>query len=220
MIGRALGAARYTMSAALAGQRLIPPLFAFLFAASLTQVSGGGIRPMIAETAAFVFPLAAWVSILLLAPDSEAATATAEAALGSPSRLWVFRTITAFIVSLGAVVASWASSVLSNVNSVTGMQSVSAFLVLGTVALSGVTVGSWCARPLIRRPGWRVVVVLSLTVVELLPRSFPDGMAVASLPGPAAPGVGGKLLIIAIGMVGLATASASLATVVIRRVRG
>ncbi len=165
--GDVIALVRYLVASGLGAQRWVAPGVAFGLAVTVTFASGGDPSTTLAEGVAWLFPIAAWITVVTLndpTPDQQAIIA---AAVGGPTRLRVGQL--ALATSIGLIMA--AGSLLF-----AGLASAGAFTVGDLAAgasadlvavVAAVALGSLCARPVVRRTGWAVLLVILVSAADL-----------------------------------------------------
>ncbi|MBW0089776.1 hypothetical protein I4I73_01205 [Pseudonocardia sp. KRD-184] len=206
--------ARYVLAEVVRSQRWLPPLL--LFAAVHAVFFGGDPGPPPvpwAASALALYPVAAWVALVVAHVDDPARRALTASAAGG----WApVAAATALVALLGdallvALAVAW-PVVLGR------YPYPPATVLLGVVAhlataLTGTAVGLLCARPVVTRIGRSVLLVVTVVVVTAVqPWLPPVGTAVAALTAAGPPPLPDAALALA-----LLTAAASVAWAVDRR---
>lgn len=195
-----LAVARHLASEVTRSQRWLPPLL--LFAAALAVLFGGDPGPPPvpwAASALALYPVAAWWGLVVAhAEDPVRRTLTASAAGG-----WAPVAAATSVVALAgdallvALAVAW-PVVLG------GHPYPPSTVLLGVVAhvataVTGTAVGLLCARPVVTRIGWSLLLgVVVVTVTAVQPWLPPVGAAVAALSSGNAPPVGSAGLALAL----------------------
>jgi hypothetical protein len=193
---RTLAAARYLVALLLGAQRVLLPLVAFL--AVLGVLFGGDPGPPPtpwAASALAVYPVAAWLALVVANAEDPVQRAVTATAAGGRAAV----AAATLLVALAGDLLLVAMAVL--VPLVTGRYPYPpATLLVGAVAhlacaTAGTAVGLLCARPLVARVGWSFLLALTVVVVTAVqPWLPPVGVAVHALSSGGGNPVGPALL--------------------------
>jgi hypothetical protein len=176
--------ARYVTASCLGAQRWVGPGLLFVVGVAVTFASGGEALSTFAEGATWLFPITAWLTVATLNDEDPTRADITSAAAGGGTRVRLVKLAVAGGVGLVLTIISLLAGFFAASSSFT-LRDLAAGIVAQLLAVTGgVAVGSICARPLISRPGWAVLGVIGLTVIDLVvPGAPPSRLILQALDG-------------------------------------
>jgi hypothetical protein len=176
-----VAAARFVAAGSVGAQRWAGPVLLFAVGLAVTFVSGGNSLAILAQGAAWLFPISAWLVVATLNTEDAGQAAVTDVVLGGPTKARALKLAVAGTAALGMAIVS----LVLAVGFVGGRVSVDQ-LALGASAhvlcvIGGSTAGLLCARPLVGRPGWAASALMLICVVELAVPHVPPVRAVVDV---------------------------------------
>ena len=166
---------RYELADFLRSQRWVPPLLAYLIVLGLVySLDAGPAVPAYGVTAVAVFPIAAWLTRMVLSTEDPVAREITAATARGQLRLQAALLFSAGIATLPfvALAISWAG--VANHHNIHGW---SAWLggvgVHLLFAVLGVGLGALLAPPILHRPGAAVLGIIAVTLLSIITRASP-----------------------------------------------
>lgn len=176
-----LSAVRYYAFGCIASHRWFPPALAYGLALTVTYAPGGPSLPTLTTGAAVLLPIAAWLTVSTVRFEDPSQAAVTAAALGGVGRARLSTLLAALLGSFALVVVSLVAAYLSNPADFDALAVGAGLLMHLLTAAAGVALGSLCAPPVIRRPGWTVVLLLLATTGFLVTPDTPPMRALLDL---------------------------------------
>jgi hypothetical protein len=166
---------RYLASDAARSQRWLAPMVLFVAACALFNTDTGPLLTTYADTSLCVFPVAVWLTWVVVNSEDAVRASITAATIGSVHRLRGAKLATAFAACVPlAALATLLPLVLANHPDPASLAHVAAGAIAHlVVAAAGVAVGSLLMRSVIRRAGWAFVVAAGAWFVELVVPGFP-----------------------------------------------
>jgi hypothetical protein len=167
---RSVALVQFVVSDLARSQRWVPPVLAYGLWCWVDVAIGGGTArnslPTFATNAAFLFPIAVWLTVVAGNCEDPVQTAITVATVGSETRVRLAKLTVAFAacipLSLFAVVLAWAATGLPD--AALTAEGLTAHLI---AAAGGVAVGAWLIRPLLDRRVWIILAGLMATLTEV-----------------------------------------------------
>jgi hypothetical protein len=170
--------ARYVAASCLGAQRWVGPGLAFVVGLAITFAGGGEALSTLAEGAIWLFPITAWLTVTTLNDEDPSRADITAAAAGGMTRVRAGKLAVAAAVAVVLTFISLLAAYLASRSTFT-LHDLPAGLVAHLMAVAGgVAVGSVCARPVLTRTGWAVLVVIGLTVIDLVIPGAPPARAI------------------------------------------
>jgi hypothetical protein len=173
---------RYVAASCLASLRWVAPGLIFVLGLAVTYGPGGDPLSTLADGAIWLFPITAWLTVATLNDEDPSQAAITAVAAGSLARARAGKLLVAAGAGAFMTAVSLAAAFTNNSSSFTLND-----LALGVVAhaltvIGGLALGSLCARPLISRTAWAVLVIVALTLVDVaIPYAPPARIVLVAL---------------------------------------
>jgi hypothetical protein len=180
-----LAVARFTAASCLHAQRWLAPTIAYAVAVAGMFAAGGDARANLSVSAAVLFPVAAWLTVVVLNDEDDDHAIVTAAIAGGMRRLRLAKLGLAAAAGIalaagGVIIASErAATPLASFDFAAGC------LAAVAAVLGGVGVGALCARPYVKRSGSALSVILATTLVVLLVPDAPLHLVLSGLGGHA-----------------------------------
>ncbi|MFI9387325.1 hypothetical protein [Kutzneria sp. NPDC052558] len=173
---------RYLLADLFKSQRWLPPVFVYLAVAGILYGGDPGTpRPPYGVSELALFPLAAWLTVVLVNNEDPVQRHVTLAAVGGWRRL-LFALVGAAGVLTGGLVllATFVPALIHH------HPYALSDIALGCVAhviaaVTGIALGLLCARPMIPTTGWSLVAVMGVTLAVLVFNQLPPVGAMAHL---------------------------------------
>jgi hypothetical protein len=169
---------RYLASDALRAGRWVGPGVLFLIVTVSGTAVGGSALGGYGLTATAVFPVAVWLTVIVLNSEDPVQAQITTAVVGSPLAVRSAKLAVSFLACqlLTGVGVGWPL--------LTGHPASAGEVLAGTVghaltSLAGVAFGSLLGRPVVRTPGWAVLIGVAGFLVEVLVPGFPPVRPIA-----------------------------------------
>ncbi len=162
---------RYLLADVLRTQRYLPPLL--LFAAVLAMFNAGDAGPPLsayAGSCAFLYPVAAWLTIVIATAEDPVRRAVTVVTAGGWGRAQAAVTVLSCLAVTVVAVFAALVPVLTQARPYPPGTVALGFGALLVCGLVGVGVGVLCTRPVITQHGWSVLVAVAVVVLP-----FPFG---------------------------------------------
>jgi hypothetical protein len=197
---RTWACARYLGADVLRSQRVLLPVI--LYAGVLAVLFGGDPGPLPAPWAASalcLYPVAAWLALVVANTEEQPARHVTVVAAGGPARVVGATLAVALAVDALLVVAATLLPIAVSHYPVPDGAPVAGLCVHAAAAATGTAIGLLVARPLVHRIGWSFCLgAVAVTVTGVQPWLPPVGAAIRALtaggPPPWAPAVLGVVL--------------------------
>jgi hypothetical protein len=178
--GRIVALLRYLAADALRAQRWVAPLATYFVVCATGTTVGGNALGCYALSAAFLLPVAIWVTAAVVGSEDPVQTAITVVTAGGTLVVTLAKLAVALLVTVGLALVALVWPL------VTGHPATAADVASGlgahlTVAVAGVAVGAVLARPLVPRPAWAVVGGLAVCLVEIAVPHAPPVRPIAEL---------------------------------------
>jgi hypothetical protein len=211
--------ARYALADYLRSQRFLPPLVAWLgFLAVLYAVGTGPVLPAFGLSSAVVLPVAAWTTVSLHNTEDPLQRAVTVVNARGHHRVVAGRTcaVVVCLIALTAAALVWPMAADGRLYDGADLAAgAAAHLVCG---LTGIALGTCCARPVVRRQGHAFALACGLSLAALVGRRLsPANTAVRLLDGDPRTPPGGELALLTGAAVLMVVALAAAASWVARR---
>ncbi len=174
---------RYQLADFLRSQRWVPPLLVYLIEIGLVySLDAGPAVPAYGVTAVAVFPVAAWLTRMVLTTEDPVAREITAATARGQLRVQAALLVSAGIATLPfvALAIGWAG--VANHHNIHGWSAwlggVGIHLVF---AVLGVGLGALLAPPILHRPGPAVLGILAVTLLSIIIRASPVAGALGVL---------------------------------------
>lgn len=201
--------ARYVLADLLRSQRFIVPVF--LYIATLGVLFGGDPGPAPGgwpASALVLYPVGAWLAITTANTEEPVARLVTEAAAGGPAVVARGVLAACLLTDIVLAAASTAIPLVTRGYPYSAAELLGGGLAHLATAAAGTAVGLLCARPVIERVGWSLLVAVTVVVITgVTPWLPPVGTAVTaiaaapvSLPAVALDAVIGVLLAVVASM--------------------
>jgi hypothetical protein len=209
---------RYVGDDTLRDQRWLAPALTFLAILAVLDATDGAVRSTYAASAALLLPVAAWVTVVVNRSEDPAQTAITAVNAGSPTRVQLAKLIASGLGCLLLVFAALVAPLLTTSHgwsvSDVGLGVVAHLL----CAMFGVALGAVCSPPVLRRPAWVVVAVVSVSLADVLIPNCPPARQVLALLGSEHPRhVAATLALTSAQTIAASAALVAIAVVVARR---
>lgn len=211
---------RYVLADYLRSQRFVPPLVAYLGFLAVLYAFPGTILPGFGASAAALLPVSVWIALSLHnTEDALQATVTMVNA-GGRGRVMAGKTYATVVGVLVLTVTALVWPMVSSSRIFSPADLTTGLITHLTCGLTGISLGTCCARPVINRQGYAFATAFLLSIVALVnhtltPANRTIRLLSAAPPGPSAAGL---LLPMAWALLML-TALAALSSWVARRRR-
>lgn len=158
----------YLWRIALTSQRWTAPLIFYLGAVGVLSATTGELLPSYAGVAVALFFVSIWWTVLALnAEEAEQVPVTVTSA-GSFARVRLAKLTVAYLGSVLLGLVGLAGPALASPSGATAAQigaGAGAFLI---TALAGTAIGGFCARPVVQRTAWAVLLGVLLGMADVL----------------------------------------------------
>lgn len=158
----------YLWRIALTSQRWTAPLIFYLGAVGVLDATTGELLPSYAGVAVALFFVSIWWTVLALnAEEAEQVPVTVTSA-GSFARVRLAKLTVAYLGSVLLGLVGLAGPALASPSGATAAQigaGAGAFLI---TALAGTAIGGFCARPVVQRTAWAVLLGVLLGMADVL----------------------------------------------------
>ncbi len=158
----------YLWRIALTSQRWTAPLILYLGAVGVLSATTGELLPSYAGVAVALFFVSIWWTVLALnAEEAEQVPVTVTSA-GSFARVRLAKLTVAYLGSVLLGLVGLAGPALASPSGATAAQigaGAGAFLI---TALAGTAIGGFCARPVVQRTAWAVLLGVLLGMADVL----------------------------------------------------
>ncbi|MGO9343710.1 MAG: hypothetical protein ACLP6E_14510 [Acidimicrobiales bacterium] len=149
---------RYIAADTARSLRWVPPLIVFSVFEGIFDASAGQVLPAYAASAALMFFLAIWLSVVVCTTESPVQEDITSVAIGSRGRVRIAKMVVAFAACLLLSALAVAIPTI-----VTGASTSFDDILAGLVAVSltvlfGVALGALCSRPIFEQAAWAVLV--------------------------------------------------------------
>jgi len=166
-----LALVRYLGSDVARSQTWVPPFLVYVTLCLADIALGGGTTrnslPTFATDAAFLLPVAIWVTVAVGNCEDVVQASITVATVGSETKVRLAKLLVAYlgcaVLSVFSVAVGWASTGLASPG--VTLEGFAAHL---TSAAAGVGVGALCMRPVLDRRAWAVLAGVFATLAELI----------------------------------------------------
>lgn len=208
---------RYLGSDVLRAQRWAAPLLLYLAAVWIITPSQGPVLPTYAMSAAALFPVAIWLTVVVSHSEEPAQAAITMAIVGGPTRVWLARLATAYLFCAVLAAVALVEIPLSTPEPVGGAAIGVGILDHAMTAAAGVALGMLISRPIVPRLAWTVLLGTGICLAQLLVAHTPPVHTLLKLYNGRSDPPASALLLIAAETVVLVTVTIAAATVAARR---
>ena len=160
---------RYLLADLFSSQRWLPPVFVYL---AMTGVLYGGDPgtplPPYGVSAMVLFPLAAWVTVVLVNNEDPVQRHVTMAAVGGWRRLLGGLVVAACVLNGGLVLLATLVPAVIHHHPYALSDVALGFTAHVISAVTGIGLGMLCARPLIPTTGWSLVAVVGVSLLLLV----------------------------------------------------
>ncbi|GAA1840674.1 hypothetical protein GCM10009836_20020 [Pseudonocardia ailaonensis] len=212
----AVAVARYLLSDAWRSQRVIIPVV--LQIAVLAVLFGGDPGPLPTPWAASIlalYPVSAWLALTLANTEDPVQRSVTVAAAGGPGPVAAGTLLVAVAGDLLLTLLSVAWPLVATHYTVPPGVLVGALLAHLAAGLTGTAVGFLCARPLVQRIGWSLLIALVVVIATAVqPWLPPVGSSVSAIEAGGHPG---SLLVPVLVALVLAVVATAVSSTVARR---
>ena len=166
---------RYQLADFLRSQRWVPPLLAYLIVLGLVySLDAGPAVPAYGVTAVAVFPIAAWLTRMMVTTEDPVAREITAATARGQLRVQAALLVSAGIATLPFVALALGWAGVANHHNIHGwtawLGGVGVHLVF---ALLGVGLGALLAPPILHQPGPAVLGIIAVTLLSIIIRASP-----------------------------------------------
>jgi hypothetical protein len=159
---------RYIAACCLGALRWLAPALAFAIGLAMTYLPGGPVLPSVAEQAAWLFPITAWLTVATLNDEDPSQRAITAAAAGGPARAHVLKLMVAGCVGASLALVSLASAYAANPAHFDVHDLAIGAAAQGLSVTGGVALGSLCGRPAVTRAAVAALSIVIVTVLDLV----------------------------------------------------
>jgi hypothetical protein len=160
---------RYLLADLVKSQRWLPPAFVYLAMIGVLYGGDPGTPlPPYGVSAMVLFPLAAWVTVVLVNNEDPVQRHVTMAAVGGWRRLLGSLVATAFVLTGALVLLATLVPAVIHHHPYALSDVVLGFTAHAISAVTGVGLGVLCSRPLIPTTGWSLVAVLGVSLLLLV----------------------------------------------------
>jgi hypothetical protein len=207
---------RYALSLLGRGQTYVPPLL--LYAAAVVVLTTNDLGPLVGTYAACAltqFACLVWLTVAVVNAQTPTQRAVTTVAAGSDRRVLLADVFAATVLCGLLTVVGLVYPVFSGEHEVTAAAVAVGALAQVTCGVSGIACGLLCARPVVPRAGYAVVLALALTGATVVAALPPVGPVVRLLSRDEQPG--GALVLYAVAAVAQLAVAFAVALTVSRR---
>ena len=159
---------RYITASCLNSLRWVAPGLIFVLCLAITYGPGGHTLGTLAEGATWLFPITAWITVATLNDESPSQADITGAAAGGTGRARTCKLLVAAAAGAIMTVISLAAAYATSPSSFTPDDLAAGAVAHLLAVIGGVSFGSLCARPLISRTAWAVLIIIALTLVDVV----------------------------------------------------
>jgi hypothetical protein len=178
---------RYLGADVLRSQRFLAPIVIYIGALAIVFSGDPGAPPSPwAATVLVAYPVAAWLALTVAHAEEPAQRTVTVASAGSWRQVLGAVVVLCVLIDLGMAVLATVVPLIGSYSYSPAML-LNGFLAHAAAALTGSAIGLVCARPVVQRVGWSLVLVLGIVLITALqPWLPPVGAVVAALGRPEA----------------------------------
>jgi hypothetical protein len=163
---------RYIADDTLHSLRWVAPVLVFFLFEGLLDASAGPVLPTYAASAAGMFFLAIWLTVLACTTESAIQEDITSVSVGSRARVRIAKMLVAYSECLCISALAVAVPALLTSSATSAEQDLAGAIAHSLTALFGVAIGSLCSRPIVERTAWAVLVGASVGLVDVV---IPNG---------------------------------------------
>lgn len=165
---------RYTAADAVRSHHWVPPVVTYAAFCAINLAGGGpagpDALPALATTAAALFPISIWLTVVVGNCEDTVQAEITAAAVGGAVRALSAKLLVALsgaaTIGTVATLITWAWSTNAKLADLGGLGAGELAQLLASAV--GVGIGAWCIRPVLDRRAWVVLIGLCATMVEVL----------------------------------------------------
>lgn len=173
---------RYLLAHLFKSQRWLPPVFVYVAVAGILYGGDPGTpRPPYGVSELALFPLAAWLTVVLVNNEDPVQRYVTLAAVGGWRRLLGGLVGAAALLNGALVLLATFVPALIHHHPYAVSDVVLGFTAHVIAAVTGIGLGLLCARPLIPTTGWSMVALVGVTLLVLVANQLPPVGAMAHL---------------------------------------
>ncbi|QUQ66570.1 hypothetical protein [Kutzneria sp. CA-103260] len=173
---------RYLLADLFKSQRWLPPVFVYLAVAGILYGGDPGTpRPPYGVSEMALFPLAAWLTVVLVNNEDPVQRHVTLAAVGGWRRLLGGLVGAAAVLNGGLVLVATFVPALIHHHPYAVSDVALGFVAHVIAAVTGISLGLLCARPMIPTTGWSLVAVVGVALALLVANQLPPVGAMAHL---------------------------------------
>jgi hypothetical protein len=173
---------RYVAASCLASLRWVAPGLIFILGLAVTYGPGGDPLSTLADGATWLFPITAWLTVATLNDEDPSQAAITAVAAGGLARARAGKLLVAAGAGALMTAISLAAAYANNASDFTLNDLAAGVVAHALTVIGGVALGSLCARPLISRTAWAVLVIIALSLVDVaIPYAPPARIVLVAL---------------------------------------